>query len=120
MLVGDPGQQTRAAVGAAAGRRRPPADAPARTAILPDADPVEHGEFVINLISGMTPLLADPAGAYLVGAAAAAVWAFDLSLGFLDAAVDGLRAQGRLGLLAQALVSQAWAAVHLAREPLAV
>jgi ATP/maltotriose-dependent transcriptional regulator MalT len=48
------------------------------------------------------------------------VWAYDLALGFLDAAVDGLRAQGRLGLLAQALVVQAWAAVHLAREPLAV
>jgi hypothetical protein len=48
------------------------------------------------------------------------VWAYDLSLRFLDTAVSGLRAQGRLGLLAPALASQAWAAVHLGREPLAV
>ena len=89
-------------------------------AILAHADPVAHGAFVIGRISRMTPLPADPAGAYLVGSAAAAVWAYDLSLGFLDTAVSGLRAQGRLGLLAQALVSQAWVAVHLAREPLAV
>jgi hypothetical protein len=31
----------------------------------------------------------------------------------------GLRAQGRVGLLVQALVSQAWSAVHLARQSLA-
>jgi DNA-binding CsgD family transcriptional regulator len=34
-------------------------------------------------------------------------------------AVRGLRAQGRVGLLVQALVSQAWSAVHLARQSLA-
>ena len=117
---GNPDEETRAAVAAAAERLTLPADAPARLAILAYADPVAHGAFVIDRISRMAPLLADPAGAYLVGSAAAAVWAFDLSLGLFDAAVDGLRAQGRLGLLAQALVSQAWAAVHLAREPLAV
>jgi hypothetical protein len=42
------------------------------------------------------------------------------SLGFLNAAVDGLRQQGRLRLLAGALVAQAWAAVDQARELLAV
>src|SRR5260370_42705048 len=68
----------------------------------------------------MAPDVADPAGMYLVGSAAGAVWAYDLSLEFLDMAVDGLRGQGRIGLLVQALASQAWAAVHLAREPLAV
>jgi ATP/maltotriose-dependent transcriptional regulator MalT len=56
----------------------------------------------------------------MVGRASTAVWAFDLSLPFLDAAVQGLRTQGRSGLLAQALVTQAWAAVHCARGPLAV
>jgi DNA-binding CsgD family transcriptional regulator len=49
-----------------------------------------------------------------------AVLAFDVSLGFLGVAVDGLRAQGRLGLLAQALVSQSWAALHLGKESLAL
>jgi DNA-binding CsgD family transcriptional regulator len=117
---GNPGQETRVAVIAAAGRMAQPQDAPATLAILAHADPVAHGASVIDRISRMTSLPADPAGAYLVGSAAAAVWAYDLSLRFLDTAVNGLRAQGRLGLLAQALVSQAWAAVHLGREPLAV
>ena len=57
---------------------------------------------------------------HMLGTAATTVWAFDSSLGFLGAAVDGLRAQGRLGLLAQALVSQSWAALHCAKAPLAV
>jgi DNA-binding CsgD family transcriptional regulator len=117
---GNPGQETQAGVVAAAEGMPLPEDAPAMLAILAHADPVAHGALVIDRISRMTLLPADPAGAYLVGSAAAAVWAYDLSLGFLDTAVSGLRAQGRLGLLAQALVSQAWAAVHLAREPLAV
>jgi ATP/maltotriose-dependent transcriptional regulator MalT len=47
------------------------------------------------------------------------VWGFDLAMGFLSRAVDGLRAQGRLGLLSQALVSQSFAALHLAKESLA-
>lgn len=117
---GNPDQETRAAVIAAAERMPLPQDAPAMLAILAHADPVGRGVFVIDRISRMTPLPAAPAGMYLVGSAATAVWAYDLSLSFLDTAVNGLRAQGRLGLLAQALVSQAWAAVHLAREPLAV
>lgn len=117
---GNPGQETRAGVVAAAEGMPLPEDAPAMLAILAHADPVAHGAFVIDRISRMTPDPADPAGAYLVGSAATAVWAYDLSLGFLDTAVSGFRAQGRLGSLAQALVSQAWAAVHLAREPLAV
>jgi DNA-binding CsgD family transcriptional regulator len=117
---GNPGQDTRARVVAAAAGMPLPEDAPAMLAILAHADPVAHGASVIERISRMTPDPADPAGAYLVGSAATAVWAYDLSLGFLDAAVSGLRSQSRLGLLAQALVCQAWAAVHLAREPLAV
>jgi DNA-binding CsgD family transcriptional regulator len=117
---GHPGQETRVGVAAAAEGMSLPEDAPATLAILAYADPVAHGAFVIDRISRMTPDPADPAGAYLIGSAATAAWAYDLSLGFLDTAVSGLRAQGRLGSLAQALVSQAWAAVHLAREPLAV
>lgn len=58
----------------------------------------------------------DPHGMYLVGSAATAVWAHDLALPFFGAAIEALRAQGRLGLLTQALASDAWAAVHLARR----
>lgn len=117
---GNPSQETRAAVVAAAERMPLPEDEPALLAVLAHADPVARGALVIDRISRMTPDAADPAGMYLVGSAATAVWACDLSLGFLGTAVSGLRAQGRLGMLAQALVAQAWAAVHLAREPLAV
>ncbi len=117
---GNPSQETRAAVVAAAERIGLPEDEPALLAILAYADPVQRGGLVIDRISRMTPDSTDPAGMYLIGAAAQAVWACDLSLGFLNAAVDGLRAQGRLGMLAQALQCQAWSAAHLAREPLAM
>jgi hypothetical protein len=84
------------------------------------ARPVKCGALVIERISRLTPDADDPVGMYLVGSAASAVWAYDRWLGFLNATVDGLRQQGRLRLLAEALVAQAWAAVHQAREPLAV
>ena len=83
-------------------------------------DPVGQGALVCDRVSRLEPDAADPVGMFLVGNAAFAVWAFDLSLPFLDAAVNGLRVEGRSGLLARALVLQAWAAVHCAREPLAV
>jgi DNA-binding CsgD family transcriptional regulator len=113
-------RETRAAIVAVAQRLPVAEDEPALLALLAYTDPVAHGAQVIDRIAPMRPGGSDPAAAYLVGSAAAAVWAYDLALDFLDAAVLGLRAQGRLGLLAQALVVQAWAAVHLAREPLAV
>ena len=104
----------------AAERLSVPDSSPRLLAVLAQADPVKNGAAVIDQISRLTPDHADPAGMYLIGLAASAVWAYDLGLVFLNAAVDGLRAQGRLGLLAQALTAQAWAAVHTAREPLAV
>jgi DNA-binding CsgD family transcriptional regulator len=118
---GNPTQETRDLVVAAVERLQVAEDDPARLAVLAWADPVKRGALVIDRISQMTPdATGDPAALHLVGTAATAVWAFDLSLGFLSGAVDGLRAQGRLGLLAQALVSQSWAAFHLAKETLAV
>jgi DNA-binding CsgD family transcriptional regulator len=116
---GNPDRQTRAAVVAAAERIPLPPDQPAMLAVLACADPVRRGAVVADLISGLTPDAGDPAGMYLVGTAATAVWAYDLSLPFLEQAVHGLRAQGRRGLLAQALVSMAWTSVHLARGSLA-
>ena len=114
---GNPTQETRDLVVAAAGRLRAAEDDPALLAVLACADPVKQGALVIDRISRMTPdAIGDPAALHLVGTAATAVLAFDLSWGFLIKAVDGLRAQGRLGLLAQALVSQSWAAIHLAKE----
>ncbi len=117
---GNPAQQIRSAVVAAAERLPLPENDPALIAILGWADPVQRGALVIDRISRMAPDATDPAGMLNVGSAATAVWAWDLSLPFLDIAVDGLRRQGRLALLAQALVSRAWAAVHLTQGPLAV
>jgi hypothetical protein len=117
---GNADQLTRDAVLATAERLSFPPGSPMLLVILAQSDPVKCGRAVIEAIRGTTPDIDDPAGMHLVGLAANAVWAFDLGLVFLSTSVDGLRAQRRLGLLAQSLVMQAWAAVHLARVPLAV
>ncbi len=107
-------QGTRDLVVAAAERMPVSGENAALTAILAFADPVGRGADVLDRISRLEPDAGlDSAAIRLIGAAATAVGAFDLSPGFLAASVDGLRAQGRLGLLAQALVSQAWAVVFL-------
>jgi len=117
---GNPAQETRDLVVQAAGRIPVAPDDASLLAVLSFADPVRNGAVVIEQISRLKPeATGDPTTAHLLGTAATAVFAFDLSLDFLNTAVDGLRGQGRLGLLAQALVSQAWAAVHLARPSLA-
>lgn len=118
---GSPTQETRDQVVAAVERLPIADDDPARLAVLAWADPVQRGAFVIDRISHLPPdAIRDPAALHLIGAAACGVWAFDLALGFLTGAVDGLRAQGRYGLLAQALVAQSWAAFHLAKKTLAL
>jgi DNA-binding CsgD family transcriptional regulator len=116
---GNPSQQTRSAVVAAAERLPLPENEPSLIAVLASADPVQRGAVINDRISRIAPDASDPAGMLLIGYAATAVWAWDVSLAFLDVAVDGLRRQGRVVPLAQALVSQAWAAMHLGREPLA-
>jgi DNA-binding CsgD family transcriptional regulator len=104
-------QETRALLVAAANRMPVPADDAAVIAILAFADPIEQGATVVERIARLDLDGELDAGAIrLVGAAATAVGAFDRSPGFLAHSVDGLRTQGRLGLLAQALVSQSWAA----------
>jgi len=108
------------AVCAAAERIAGPDDEPALLAVLAHAQPLEQGAHAVARLATMTTSDADPQGLYHLGTAANAVWAPDLALPFLTAAVDGLRDQGRLGLLAQALAAQAWAAVHVANEPTAI
>src|SRR6202035_5892343 len=54
----------------------------------------------------------DPLAGIHVGIAAEKAGDFDLGARFLGRAVDGLREQGRLGLLTQALVHYAWAATN--------
>jgi DNA-binding CsgD family transcriptional regulator len=56
----------------------------------------------------------DPIAMLALGAAATSVWAHNVAVPFHAAAVEGFRAQGRAALLAQALVSLAWAALMIA------
>jgi ATP/maltotriose-dependent transcriptional regulator MalT len=118
---GNPNQATRDLVVAAAERIPVTEDDPSLLAVLSFADPVRRGAVVLERLGRLYPDAgADPEAMHLLGTAATAVLAFDRSATFLDTALDGLRRQGRLGLLAQALVSQSWAAVHLAMPTLAV
>jgi DNA-binding CsgD family transcriptional regulator len=88
--------------------------------ILAFADPVSEAAGVIAGIAHVRPYQLDPEALFYIGGSTIAVWQFDQGLPLLTAAVEGLRARGRARLLAQALVSQAWVAFHLARETLAV
>jgi DNA-binding CsgD family transcriptional regulator len=111
----DPGPAARDEVVGAAERLDVDLRDPRRLAILAFAAPIERGAAVIDRLSRPGPAAgADAAAARFVGNAAMAVGAFDVAAACLAASAAGLRAQGRLGLLARALALQAWSAVHLA------
>lgn len=110
---GNPDQATRDLVVAAAESIPIEADNPALIAVLALADPIGRGRVVADRISAFEPDSKDPVAMFDLGSAATAVWAYDRSAGFLSASVAGFREQGRLGLLAQALVTQAWTEFHL-------
>jgi DNA-binding CsgD family transcriptional regulator/tetratricopeptide (TPR) repeat protein len=91
---------------------------------LPASDPrliqiqalttLDRGKIVLEELSRHAREGTDDAiAARFLGTAALWVGALDLAAGFFAAAVSGLRAQGRLGLLTRALVCQAWVAVNL-------
>jgi ATP/maltotriose-dependent transcriptional regulator MalT len=110
----NPAQETRDVIIAAVERLPVPADDAKLLAVLGLADPFQRGGAVIERISALVPNPdGDPEALRLVGVTASTLGAPGQAMRFLAGAIDGLRAQGRLGLLARALVSQAWAAVHL-------
>jgi hypothetical protein len=83
--------------------------------VLAFAAPIGRGASVIDRLPHLLPAArSDPAALRLAGNAAMAVGAFEQAAGLLAAAAAGLRAQGRLGLLARALALHAWSAMHLA------
>ena len=101
----------RALVVDAAERMPVPPDRPELLAVLALADPVGRGAGGPRAARARAPDAGRRPGGAAVAArhAATAVGAFDLAPAFLRRRRRGLRAQGRLGLLARAQVSQAWA-----------
>jgi DNA-binding CsgD family transcriptional regulator len=88
---------------------------PQLVAILAYAAPIERGAVVIERIHRLATQVGrlDASAERLVGSAAVLVGSFDFARTRSAASVAGLRADGRLQLLARALAAQAWSAAHL-------
>ena len=101
----------------AAARRLPPSDDRAiALCSLAHADPVRCGAAVARSLSTITPAdLSNGAAAEHLSDAASKVWAFGTALDFTSVAIDDFRAQCQLGSLGRALLTEAWAAVHVAQ-----
>jgi DNA-binding CsgD family transcriptional regulator len=85
-------------------------DDPVRLHALGLIDPIGRAKQVIEQVSRLSPVgMFDPEQLFLVGAGVNTAWADNLALPFLRAAVAGARADGRLNLLAESLVFEAWA-----------
>ena len=95
-------------------------DDPWLLAVLAYAAPINRGGLVIERVSRIAPDPTEPDAMWLLSAAGATVGAFDLAEGFAAASVAGLREQGRLGALAQALVLRAWSEIHIGRWDVAM
>ena len=105
---------TRRSIVAVAGRVAPARDDPSFLAVTAFADPVGQGREVIGRLAELKPTaFADPKVEFALGQAAAAVWSDHLALAYLREASAGFRTTGRLALLAQTLVSEAWAHLHM-------
>ena len=104
---------TRQHVSAIVERLAVPVDDAHRLAALALIDPVHRGWEVIDRMTRMSPVgIVDADQLFALGRAASAVWADNLALRFLRPAVAEFRADGRLTLLGQALVLEAWADVR--------
>jgi len=105
--------ETRRGLAKLTGQLAGPPDHPARLATLALFDPVGQGAEILRRVRRTAPLdVPNPDAQFEVAAAAAAVWADNLALPFLRAASAGYRADGRLALLAQTLVFEAWAEIR--------
>jgi DNA-binding CsgD family transcriptional regulator len=106
-------------IAAALHRVAAPEDDPRVLSILGFCDPAGRGSILSETFSRVAPDTCDPSVASSVGAALHATGAFEVSTTFLTAAVAGLRQQGRLWLLPQALAQQAWNAIYTGNWSLA-
>jgi DNA-binding CsgD family transcriptional regulator len=105
----------------ATGRVATSASDPRRLSVLTYADPIALGAAVLERIEAWrTAPPPDPITTLLLANSAVTLGANELATTFLDAAIDGLRRQGRLVQLTQALVLRGFAAMHLGRWTVAV
>ena len=118
----DPGPQARAMlVDAAARLGGADAPDPRIVAIHAYADPLAHAPGVVARLERETlERRRDVEAARYLGPAALVAGAFGLGASFLDDAVDGLRAEGRLGELPRMLALRGLAAARMARWDVAV
>ena len=88
-------------------------DDPRLLAVIALADPEQTGSRVRDQVARKRPHeTVDPRAAMYIGIAAEKAGDMATGKAFLSRAVGGLREQGRLGMLAQALVHHAWVATH--------
>lgn len=110
----DPGRELRERVVAAAERLPVPELHPDLVFVLAAATPLERGATVVERLERLEYEGAyDALGAATLGTSATMAGAYDLAPAFLRHAAAGLRAQGRLGLLSQVLVSLSFTAAHV-------
>ncbi|MGW1001864.1 helix-turn-helix transcriptional regulator [Streptomyces sp. NPDC002520] len=116
----NPTQETRDLFVQAARRLQRHDSDPMALSVAALGDPVGEAARIIDTTTRIAPgVVDDPAEQHALGSSLTGIWALDLSWPYHGAAVDGLRRQGRLGLLGEALVCQAWAALHLGKHRLA-
>jgi DNA-binding CsgD family transcriptional regulator len=90
-----------------------PADDPLLLAVLGLSHPEGTGPTIRARLAGVGPHeTSDPVAALHLGIAAEKAGDFVAGERFLERAASGLREQGRLGVLTQALVHYAWSATH--------
>ncbi|MFG2077174.1 ATP-binding protein [Nonomuraea maritima] len=110
----EPGAAARERLLAVTDRLPLPADDPRLVSISAYVAPFERGADVLERLRALAGSAgADPATDRHLGSAALQVGAFDLAARFSAAAVPGLRAQGRLGLLTRALAVHAYSLCRL-------
>jgi ATP/maltotriose-dependent transcriptional regulator MalT len=96
-----------------------PAGDPQRLAVLGMVAPTGREQDVLEHLSRIPEGNTDPTVARVLGLAGYGVGHLEYAIDALTVAVDGLRVQGRLSLLAQALVTRALTDVQLGRFDLA-
>jgi DNA-binding CsgD family transcriptional regulator len=96
------------------------ADDPRRLATIALAQPIRHSAEVRQRIDQIArPEARVPTVAWLLGMASHAAGNYETSTTLLSNAATGLRADGRLALLAQVLVIDTWSMIHLGNWPVA-